>query len=79
METLLIKQPDPKQQARHYLRLRGVAYNDLITGDHAAQLLADWANAVMERDEHVMKLMHEFLETRDLAGMTVITEPKEGE
>jgi hypothetical protein len=50
MKNLLIPYPDPKQMARDFLRHRGVEYCDLITGDHAADLLVYWMHAFTEWD-----------------------------
>lgn len=38
----------PCQQARQYLLMKGVAYNDLITGDHACFLLAQWTREMTD-------------------------------
>jgi hypothetical protein len=49
--------PNPFRQAREYLRLRGVAYNDLITGDHAAALFVEWTKAITDRDAQILKMI----------------------
>ena len=36
------RRPNPKHMAEQFLHFNQVEYNDLITGDHAADLLAKW-------------------------------------
>lgn len=36
-------QIDPKRMAMQYLHIKGVTHADLITGDHAADLLVQWS------------------------------------
>jgi hypothetical protein len=48
-----LPKPDLKRLARDFLHCRGVAYNDLITGDHAADLLVNWAKAMTTWEEKI--------------------------
>lgn len=50
---------DPKRMAREFLRIRGVAYNDLITGDHAADLFAEFNKAIIDWNSQMEKLWAE--------------------
>lgn len=66
---------DPMDEARTFLMLRGVMYNDLITGDHAAALFVEWAKAINARDEHILKLLDDW-NALQLSPLNMIPQPK---
>lgn len=52
---------DPKRLAENYLRAVGVNYNDLITGDHAAQLFADFNRRMVDYCNELSRAYNEKL------------------
>lgn len=68
---------DPMDEARTFLMLRGVLYNDLITGDHAAALFVEWAKAINARDEHILGMFEEWNATQISVPVRISTQ-KEG-
>lgn len=68
---------DPKRLAREFLRLRGVSYKDLITGDHAADLFVEFNKHITDWNIQVEKLLEEQHMWKVMTEPTTMCLPKD--
>lgn len=74
LNAVLDIQRDPKRLAREFLRIRGVSYKDLITGDHAADLFIEFNKAMIDWSNRSLGLVEETLKYMPMPAFTIYKE-----